>query len=333
LIIYRKIALFLLLACSGTVLGQDSGQALTTVKYGDSTTEHTLLIEDEGTLNPQVDESGLLNNAKNVANQAAETTIVTGKRIFASIVILIITWFLIRIIKRLLQSFSERSARHRITIKGFIPVATIVLWMLAVYVIVVDVFAPPEQTLWAGLASAGIALGFAAQDILKNIFAGIVILFDSPFRVGDKIAVGSHYGEVLTIGLRSTKIVTPDDSMVTIPNSEAMNNSVSNANTGEAYCQVVAEVFLPPDIDTVKVRKLAIEAAQVSKYVYLNKPIVVLFFNEIHDGIPFYKLRLKAYVMDIRSEFAFKSDMTELVIRQLFAEGVLDEKYYMNHGH
>lgn len=282
------------------------------------------------------DEGGALASTeeenRSVADIAAKTTLVTGQKIFLSLLLLLVAWLVVRLFKRALETFSERSTKHRITIKGLIPVATILLWSLASYIIIVAVFAPPRETLFAGMASLGLALGFAAQDILKNIFAGIIILFDSPFRVGDKIEVGSHYGEVIAIGLRSTKIITPDDSMVTIPNNDAMNTAVSNSNTGEAFCQVVAELYLPPHLDTVAVRKLAIEAAQVSKYIYLNKPIAVLFFNEIHHGVPFYKMRLKAYVMDIRSEFAFKSDMTELVMQQLFKEGLLDKEYYMNHS-
>lgn len=280
----------------------------------------------------ETDELDETEDKRSVAEIATETTLITGKKVFIGLLILLFTWLVVRLFKQILETFSERSTKHRIAIKGLIPVATILLWSLASYIITVNVFSPPRETLIAGMASLGLALGFAAQDILKNIFAGIVILFDSPFRVGDKIEVGSHYGEVITIGLRSTKIITPDDSMVTIPNSEAMNTSVSNSNTGEPYCQVVAELYLPPMLDTVRVRKLAIEAAQVSKYIYLNKPVTVLFFNEVHDGVPFYKMRLKAYVMDIRSEFAFKSDMTELVMNQLFNEGIIDHTYYLNHG-
>ncbi|MFY0673819.1 MAG: mechanosensitive ion channel [Bacteroidia bacterium] len=215
---------------------------------------------------------------------------------------------------------------------GFIPLVAIILWGVAAYLIVVNIFNPPRETLIASLASVGIAVGLAAQDVIKNIFAGLVIIFDDPFKVGDKIEVGSHYGEVTRIGLRSTKITTADDSMVTLPNAEVMNNAVSNSNTGEANCQVVSEIYLPPNIDTVLVRKIAVEAAQVSKFIYLNKPITVLFFNTVQDGVPFYKMRLKAYVSDIRNEFAFKSDMTELVLKELFEEGILDKDYYLNHG-
>jgi small-conductance mechanosensitive channel len=150
-----------------------------------------------------------------------------------------------------------------------------------------------------------------------------MILFDRPFQVGDKIEMGDYYGEVIKIGLRSTKIVTPDDSTVTIPNGEVMNKSVANSNYGEPNCQVVAEIFLPITVDTNKVRTIAIESAQVSRFIYLNKPITVLFFNEVKEQRSYLKMRLKAYVMDIRYEFDFESDMTEIVIRELLKQKII----------
>ena len=135
---------------------------------------------------------------------------------------------------------------------------------------------------------------------------------------------GVVYGEVLDMSLRSTRIQTADDSLVTLPNGELLNQPISNANSGESNCQVVAEIYLPITIDTVKVREIAMEAAQTSKFVYLAKPIAVLFFNEIKHDKLCYKMRLKAYVMDIRYEFLFKSEMTEIVIRDLLQAGILD---------
>ena len=102
-----------------------------------------------------------------------------------------------------------------------------------------------------------------------------------------------------------------------------MSKSVSNSNSGKPDCQVVAELYLPIDIDTEKVRQIALEAAQVSRYVYLNKPIVVLFFNEVRETRSYLKMRLKAYVMDIRYEFVFKSDMTEIVMRELIKKEII----------
>jgi small-conductance mechanosensitive channel len=187
------------------------------------------------------------------------------------------------------------------------------------------VYDPPKEMLLTTLASVVIAVGFATQDLLKNIFGGIMLLFDRPFKVGDKIKVGGDYGEVIYIGLRATRIVTDYDSMVVVPNMVLMNTSVSNSNPGELYCQVVANIMLPIDAPMDKIRKIAIEAAQVSRYVYLNKPIEVLFTNKIYEHKSLLNMELKAYVMDIRYEFNFKSDMTEIVIKELLAQGILNK--------
>lgn len=250
--------------------------------------------------------------------------LVSVEKILWAIVFFLVGLYIIKFLTKILEIFAERSANYRITIKGFIPVVRILSWAFIFYLIVHGIFSPPAETIIAILASLGIAVGFASQDIFKNIFGGIMIIFDRPFQVGDKIEIDNHYGEVIKIGLRSTRIVTPDDSVVTIPNGDLMNKSVSNSNSGEPNCQVVAEIFLPIDIDTEKVRQIAIEAAQVSRYIYLNKPITVLFFNEVKERRSYYKMRLKAYVMDIRYEFAFKSDITEIVMRELIKEKVIN---------
>lgn len=249
--------------------------------------------------------------------------VISFEKIFWAIVFFIVGLYLIKFVTKILELFAERSTNYRITIKGIIPVIRILTWAFIFYLIIHGIFSPPAETIIAILASLGIAVGFASQDIFKNIFGGIMIIFDRPFQVGDKIEIDSHYGEVLKIGLRSTRIVTGDDSIITIPNGDIMSKSVSNSNSGEPNCQVVAELYLPIDINTEKVRQVAIEAAQVSRYIYLNKPIVVLFFNELKEDRSYLKMRLKAYVLDIRFEFAFKSDMTEIVMRELLSQEII----------
>jgi MscS family membrane protein len=247
-------------------------------------------------------------------------------KILWSIVFILVGYFSIRFLTSILESVAERSTNYRITIKGFVPVIKILGWFFVSFIIIAGIFQPPFETVLAVSASVGIAIGFAAQDIIKNVFGGIMILFDRPFQVGDKVEIGNYYGEVVEIGLRSTRLITPDDSLVSVPNAEVMNTSVSNSNAGEPNCQVVAEIYLPINVDTAQVRQVAIEAAQVSKFIYLNKPIVVLFFNEVKERRSYLKMRLKAYVSDIRNEFAFKSDMTEVVMRELIKQKLIDPK-------
>lgn len=262
-----------------------------------------------------------------IANRPTEALdMISFSKIFWTIIFILIGYYLIKIIVKILNLVAENSTRFRITIKSIIPIIRIVIWTMIIIIIIKGIFNPPMETVITVMASVGIAVGLAASDLLKNVFGGITILFDKPFQVGDKIDTGKYYGEVLEIGLRITKMVTADDSVVSVPNAELMNNSVSNSNSGELNCQVVAEIYLPIDVDTNKVRKIALEAAQVSKYVYLKKPIVVLFFNEVKERRSYLKMRLKAYVMDIRYEFQFKSDMTEIVIKELLKQGVINKE-------
>jgi len=248
------------------------------------------------------------------------------EKIVFSIIILLVGYFLLKIITKVLQYFAGRSTRHRISLKGTIPIVRLAGWSLIAYIIIAIIIQPPFGTVIALSVSLGIAVGLAAQDLIKNVFGGIMILFDHPFQTGDKIRVGENYGQVLTIGLRSTRIVTDDDSVVSIPNSAIMNQFVSNSNSGKLHFQVFTEVYLPIDIDTILVRDIALEVARVSKYVYLKKPISVLFFNEIKESRSFLRMELKAYVLDIRHEFSFKSEMTELIIRELISEGILKKE-------
>ncbi|MEQ8625433.1 MAG: mechanosensitive ion channel [Vicingaceae bacterium] len=244
-------------------------------------------------------------------------------KILWAIIICIIAYYFLKFLILIIGSFNKRTNNSYKFLKNIGPFIRIAGWITVVFIIIEGVFNPPRETVFAVLASAGIAVGFAAQDILKNIFGGIMILFDQPFQIGDKIEVGEYYGEVVGIGLRSTRIVTKDDSLVSIPNSEVVNTAVSNSNAGENNCQVVSEIYLPINIDTALVRKIATETAQTSRYIYLNKPITVLFFNEVKERRSYLKMRLKAYVSDLKYEFAFKSDMTEIFLKELLEKEII----------
>lgn len=238
-------------------------------------------------------------------------------KIILSFLVLLFTFLLNRLLVFLLERLSENRGAYRLLIKRLIPFLNITLWALAIYTVIAGVIEPPVETVLTVAASVGIAVGFAAQDILKNIFGGFIIILDRPFQVGDKIEVNDHYGEVTQIGLRSTRLVTPDDSAITVPNAEIVNNSVSNTNSGFLFCQVVAEIYVPAKVNITELKEIAYKAAISSRYVYLNKPVVVLVENVMQERNFALKLKIKAYVLDIRYEFLLKSEITELILEEL----------------
>ena len=233
-----------------------------------------------------------------------------GLRAAVAIIFLLLSGLVIRVVVWVLEKLAERNAKRRLLFKRLVPIARISYWFLSILFVLLVILRVDAQGLVAAGAAVGVAIGFAAQDILKNIFGGLIVLFDQPFQVGDKISVGGTYGEVVSIGLRSTRIVTPDDNLVSVPNAQVVDGQVANANAGELNCQVVTELFLPGWVDESEAKRIAFEAAATSKYVFLNKPIVVLIKDEFRETF-LTQVKVKAYVLDPRYEFLFMSDVTE----------------------
>ena len=100
--------------------------------------------------------------------------------------------------------------------------------IFAVLLIAENVFRQNIATWLAGLGIAGIAVSLAAQDSLKNLIGSITILFDRPFKIGDRIVFSGYDGPVEEIGFRSVKIRTLTGHLVTVPNSKVVNEAVEN---------------------------------------------------------------------------------------------------------
>ena len=123
-----------------------------------------------------------------------------------------------------------------------------------------------EIDIAAWVASAGImglAVGFAARDTLANLFAGVSILADAPYKIGDYIVLnpGNQRGMVTQIGLRSTRILTRDDIEITIPNAAIANSTLVNESGGPAIHQRVRlriTVAYGSDVDQVRDLLLAV---------------------------------------------------------------------------
>ncbi len=244
------------------------------------------------------------------------------------------TWAFLTALKFFAEVMADKFARYRLFISSAYPVVRLLTWGGALLFIVFVIFNPPLNTLIAISASAGLAIGLGAQDLIKNIIAGVVILIDRPFRVGDMVDVAGHYGEVTAIGLRSTRIQTFDDSTVTLPNALVLGNAVSNSNAGALDEMVVIDVRLPASVDLPQVKEMAYEAAACSPYVYLKKPITVTVADDFQRTFLTH-IKIKAYVLDIRLERLLASDVTERFKQELVQRGLLTEQMVLGllHSH
>lgn len=176
----------------------------------------------------------------------------------ATLGLLIWARFALRMSSLLMRSASQQPEKLRAISETTFPLfdnlGKLLVVALAAYLAIV--IWNVDATGW--LASAGIvgiAVGFAAQDTLSNLFAGVFILADAPYRIGDYIRLDSgERGEVSRIGLRSTRIMTRDDTEISVPNAVMGGAKITNETGGpstRARVRVAVGVAYGSDVDRV----------------------------------------------------------------------------------
>jgi len=169
------------------------------------------------------------------------------------------TIFILRFTKIVLRHVAQDEQHigilHPQTLPLFENIANITIFVLAIYII----FTAWNVDMTAWLASAGIvgiAVGFAAKDTLANLFSGVFILADAPYKIGDFVVLDSgERGEITHIGIRSTRLLTRDDIEVTVPNSIMGNTKIRNESGGPAEkhrIRIAVGVAYGSDIDKVR---------------------------------------------------------------------------------
>ncbi|MBN2797787.1 MAG: mechanosensitive ion channel [Deltaproteobacteria bacterium] len=227
-----------------------------------------------------------------------------------------------RLITRTLDGLGERLTDRRLLFKKLGAFARFFIYA-AVGLVVASISLRLESEVVLALAGTiGVAVGFAFKDLLASLITGIILLMDQPFQVGDRIAFGSYYGEVTEIGLRSVRLVTLDDNLVTIPNSAFLSSAVASANAGALDCMVVIDFWVGAGEDAELARSLILESTVVSSFVLITKPVAVLVSEAFQGEHYVTQIRVKAYVFDARYEKALISDVTRRVKITLRDHGI-----------
>ena len=137
--------------------------------------------------------------------------------------------------------------------------------------------------LLAGAGVVGLALSLAAKDTLSNLIAGVLLILDRPFQVGDRIELWNApletgtWGDVIEIGLRATKIRNPDNLVIVVPNNEIMRRDIINYTMSGDDIRLRIPFSCAYDSDIERAKALLIEAAKEVKGVKLDPaPIVIV---------------------------------------------------------
>ncbi|MEQ8811332.1 MAG: mechanosensitive ion channel, partial [Imperialibacter sp.] len=121
------------------------------------------------------------------------------------------------------------------------------------------------------------------QNITNNFISGLIILFERPIKVGDRIEVGVIAGDVISINARATTIITNDNISVIVPNSEFISGTVINWSHSDRNVRFLFPVGVSYKEDPEKVKKILLEVADKNQYVLKSPPPTVMF-DEFGDS-------------------------------------------------
>jgi small-conductance mechanosensitive channel len=201
---------------------------------------------------------------------------------------------------------NKLSGKYRLYMLASVPLLRLLIIVASLVLIIPQVVEPTVANMVALLGAMGLVLGFGLKDYVSSLIAGIVALYEIPYRPGDWIEVNGAYGEVKQIGMRAVEIVTPDDTTVVIPHLKLWDQLIFNANDGGPNLLCVADFYLKPHHSAKQVKQALHDVALTSSFFQIEMPVAVMV-SEKPWGTHY---RLKAYPIDLRQQFHFITDLT-----------------------
>jgi small conductance mechanosensitive channel len=206
-----------------------------------------------------------------------------GGRILFAIICFAIGAQVIKFVRRVVKRGMERT-KADIGVMQFVDsFLKVALYVVLAFMIAAS-FGVDAASIVALLGSAGVAIGLAVQGSLSNLAGGVLILLLKPFKVGDYIIEGStgKEGEVSEIQIFYTKLVTPDNKLIVLPNGNLANNSIVNVTT--RYCRRVdVPVSIAYGADLKKAKDVLTKMLQQDEKTMKNRDMVV-FVEELADS-------------------------------------------------
>ena len=233
------------------------------------------------------------------------------QKIFFLVLGIFFVVFLGKFFKRISDRLGETFPSNRLLVLQAMTILSFAFYIFGSLGLVFGILKPSRELLLTLGGSAAVAIGFSLKDLVASIVAGITLLFDRPFQVGDRVTFGDIYGEITSIGLRVVRLQTLDDNEVTIPNAKFMSEAVASGNSGALDMMVVCQFHLDIDADISKAKQLLYQVTATSRFVFLKKPIKIVVEEAFLHMQLVLKVTVKAYVFDVRYEKDFQSDVYE----------------------
>jgi len=262
---------------------------------------------------------------QDVSNEEIMTQIARSIRwggVATSVFVIAGAWIGVRFFNNFVENLGDRFTTRRMLFQKVGTIVQFFVYIGTIATVIALSIRIDNRVLAVIGGTAAVAFGFAIRDLVASFIAGIMIMIDQPFQVGDRVTFGGEYGDITAIGLRSVRMQTLDDNTVTIPNNKFLTDITSCGNYGALDMQVVMDFYIGLDQNLDVAREIVTEAGLTSRYVHLPKPVVVLVNQVIKENYVAVRLRLKAYVLDTKYENAFQTDVNLRVMRAFEERGI-----------
>ena len=252
----------------------------------------------------------------NVENISKIASLVRWSGVFFSMIVIAAMWLLLKFINSLVTSFGSQFVQYRMLLQKLQSFTQFFIYVSTGLIVFMMSFRINDQILALIGGTLAVSVGFALKDLAASFIAGITVMIDRPFQVGDRVTFEGNYGDIITIGLRSVRMRTLNDDIITIPNNKFLNEETTSGNYGALDMQVVIPFYVGMNEDITLARDLIQEAASSSRYIHLPKPVTVLVKQTITDNYLAIQLTCKAYVVDTAYEKLFETDITLRVMKE-----------------
>ncbi len=224
-----------------------------------------------------------------VLDKVAEYIADEGINLILSLILLIVGWKLINIFSKKMKA-GKLFSKIEPTARSFINSAVTITLKVLLVITIAAILGVPMTSMVAVLGSCGLAIGLALQGSLSNIAGGFILTVFKPFVVGDFIKSGEFEGTVKSINIFYTKIITPDNKIIVIPNSKVSDSALIDYNAFETR-RVDIDISAAYSEDSDVVKKALIDAANSNELVDKSiEPIAII--TSFDDSAVAYQVRM-----------------------------------------
>ncbi|MBP6819944.1 MAG: mechanosensitive ion channel family protein [Acidobacteria bacterium] len=220
-------------------------------------------------------------------------------------------WLVLRVLVKTKLDLGARQAIGSITRY----LAILIGLLVALQTVGIDL-----TTLNVVAGAVGIGVGFGLQNIANNFISGLIILFERPIKIGDRIEVGGVDGDVVEIGARSTTVLTNDKISIIIPNSKFITDNVTNWSHTDPRVRFHMKVGVAYGSDVREVEKLLIEVARANPNVISDPPPKVWFRGFGDSSLDFELLAWNTNLVHSKGQFI--SDLNFAIYEKFKKHGI-----------